>query len=458
MTAEDKARGLEMTLFRGVAAVAAVAICCAGITVAAQDEGGPYGTYVSGPIRKLPNGGRPPKKIPFPAIADWSTLKLTLQRTMCFGTCPAYSVEIGADGTVRYEGTNFVAVVGKHQAHIPADRVRALYDAFVKADFFWTFDEYRARITDLPTYQVSISFDGRTKSVFDYAGQAVGMPKEISELENAIDAAAGTKKWVQGDENTFASLEAEHWDFRATDDEHLALIDSAAKRGDVVLVRRLLTAGVSARNKFGCKALEAAATAGNADIVDALLAAGAPIHWQAPPGEDYHTCDVLAGAAASGSPTIMRAVLAARPDINRQDGNGTTALMQATGGTRNKSRQGQEFAAVVRMLIGAGADVNLRDHDGASAISMVRENGDIVRILLAAGAKDVDKPDSHGQTPVMRSYDPEVTQALLDGGADPWRVNGHGENAFQAVSRSFGSDNAAAAVLARWMSTHPKPR
>ena len=53
-------------------------------------------------------------------------------------------------------------------------------------------DRYEAPITDLPTQIVSISFDGHSKTVVDYAGQNVGMPAAIDELEQAIDDAAGT--------------------------------------------------------------------------------------------------------------------------------------------------------------------------------------------------------------------------------------------------------------------------
>lgn len=143
--------------------------------------------------------GRPPEKTPFPAISDWSTLKIRLERTPCFGTCPQYSVEISGDGTVTYMGLRFVAVTGVRTAQISKQALHNLYDAFAKAEFFWTFDEYAAPITDLPTYNVTLSFDGHSKTVEDYAGRHVGMPKEITELEDAIDAAAGTDRWIKGD-------------------------------------------------------------------------------------------------------------------------------------------------------------------------------------------------------------------------------------------------------------------
>jgi len=46
----------------------------------------------------------------FPEIHDWSTLRIGLKRGTCFGSCPAYELEIRGDGTVRYKGQAHVAV------------------------------------------------------------------------------------------------------------------------------------------------------------------------------------------------------------------------------------------------------------------------------------------------------------------------------------------------------------
>lgn len=182
-----------MTRFRLVAALGLAALLATATAWAAAGDRRPFS------FPQLPNGGRPETRIPFPAIIDRSTIKIVLDRGACLGTCPNYRVEISADGTVRYDGRGFVAVRGGMQeAHIPVEAVQYLYDDFEKADFFSTLDSYRAPVTDLPTTRVSISFDGTTKTVMDYAGLAIGMPREIVELEAAIDATADTKKWVKG--------------------------------------------------------------------------------------------------------------------------------------------------------------------------------------------------------------------------------------------------------------------
>lgn len=132
----------------------------------------------------------------FPAIKDRVSLRITLARTMCFGTCPAYSVEIASDGAVLYRGQDCVVQKGEQRARIAAAAVDALVQKFRDTRYFSLRDAYRADITDNPTTTTSIAFDGKTKTVSDYAGGAAGMPKEVSDLEDAIDKAAGTERWV----------------------------------------------------------------------------------------------------------------------------------------------------------------------------------------------------------------------------------------------------------------------
>jgi len=174
----------------------ALALCLIAAVSTPMALGQPAGTAAVDPVYNPITGLRPKMKVPFPLISDWSSLRITLERTPCYGTCPGYSVEIAGDGTVTYMGQHFVAEKGVRTARIPQSAVRALYEAFVKADFFWSLDEYSAPITDLPTKIVTISFDGHSKSVLDYAGERQGMPKAIADLEEAIDAAAGTAKWI----------------------------------------------------------------------------------------------------------------------------------------------------------------------------------------------------------------------------------------------------------------------
>ena len=340
-----------MASFRGgVAALVLIAACLSGPSSAAQPGS--------------------PEKAASPVIADWSTLKIGLKRTACYGGCPVYDVEIAGDGTVTYNGRAFVALSGTHVAHIPPEAVQGLFATFAKADFLGALDSYRAHITDQPTFTVTLAFDGHAKQVVDYAGKRIGMPAVISELEAAIDAAAGTARWVKPSKDPFALLQAEGWDFSVTDDDHLGLLVTAAKQGDAAFLGKLLAAGVDARSNLGCQALVAAAYKRNAAMVDALLQAGAPVQSAAPKGEDSKRCAALDAAAGSGMVGIVQAVLARHPDIDAENLSGTTAHMQAADLSDFGSSGGRDYAAVMAALLAAGADPRHADKVGRTALDI----------------------------------------------------------------------------------------
>jgi Domain of unknown function (DUF6438) len=132
----------------------------------------------------------------FPEIHDLSTLRITLSRSGCYGKCPAYKIEIHGDGTVLYDGILNVTHKGRHTGKISKTSLMELVDIFRKANYFSLDDRYVSSVTDNPTYETSISFDGVSKTVVDYAGKSVGMPLSVSAVEAAIDVLSGASKWV----------------------------------------------------------------------------------------------------------------------------------------------------------------------------------------------------------------------------------------------------------------------
>lgn len=122
---------------------------------------------------------------------------ITLERGPCFGTCPVYRVMVASDGTVTYDGRRFVAVTGRQTRRIAPAKARALYDAFIDAKFFALADSYRAHATDLPTKTLTLNTHARAKTVVDYGGRMVGMPKSVSDLEALVDETASTQDWIK---------------------------------------------------------------------------------------------------------------------------------------------------------------------------------------------------------------------------------------------------------------------
>lgn len=137
-----------------------------------------------------------PAEIPPVSNPTSSRVEISLTRGVCFGFCPAYTVTISGDGQVRYEGRSFVDAVGERTATIPAEDVTRLLARFDDIGFDQLQQAYRANVSDLPTYTVTLTRNGQTKTVVDYGGPSVGMPRAVRDLEAEIDRVAGTAQWV----------------------------------------------------------------------------------------------------------------------------------------------------------------------------------------------------------------------------------------------------------------------
>jgi hypothetical protein len=134
-----------------------------------------------------------------PAEQVMSNVEIRMVRGVCFGFCPDYTVTINGEGQVRYEGRRFVNAVGERTATIPSTDVARLLQRFDEIGFDQLRDSYRAQVTDLPTYTVTLTRNGRTKTVVDYGGTGAGMPETVRQLQDEIDRVAGTAQWVLRD-------------------------------------------------------------------------------------------------------------------------------------------------------------------------------------------------------------------------------------------------------------------
>lgn len=161
--------------------------------------------------QRLPQQPRPMPQVPLDEVT------ITLQRSGCFGWCPAYSVEIQGDGTVTYNGLRFVDVEGVHSFQVPASQVAALVAEIERKDL-WSMDErYRAPITDNPTYVLTLRLGVQTRQIEDYVGSTVGMPRAIREFQERVDQVGSTAKWTRLSVAAVDRLQQEGLDFRSQD-------------------------------------------------------------------------------------------------------------------------------------------------------------------------------------------------------------------------------------------------
>ncbi|KAF5983503.1 ankyrin repeat-containing protein [Fusarium coicis] len=133
-----------------------------------------------------------------------------------------------------------------------------------------------------------------------------------------------------------------------------------------------------------------AATKGHADVAQTLLAKGR-VDVNAVCGLFGSTAIILVAGCCDAEDDVSTAqVLLSAPeiDVDFQDDRGKTALMGAAS---------RGTAGMVKLLLASGADPNMQDHDGNTAISHVR-NIEIMKALLEAPGIKPDNPNNEGRT------------------------------------------------------------
>lgn len=134
--------------------------------------------------------------------AELKDATITLERRGCFGTCPSYKVTIHGDGRVTYAGDQHVKVTGDQEGRIEPAAFKALINEFAHANFLSIPHQYgqvdcscKRRCTDMPTAVTGLVVGGTRHHVEHYYGCGCA-PRELFDLESAIDKAAHSEQWT----------------------------------------------------------------------------------------------------------------------------------------------------------------------------------------------------------------------------------------------------------------------
>jgi len=215
---------------------------------------------------------------------------------------------------------------------------------------------------------------------------------------------------------------------KVTDRDGTTALHWAVRADDLETVRMLLRAGadVSAATREGITPLALAAINGSLAATEVLLEAGANPNAVLPEGET-----VLMSAARTGRPEVLEALLRQGADLNaRENWYGETALMWAAA---------EDHADAIKVLVQHGADVNGRSklldvprrRAGQSVLPLgswtplmfAARQGSMAAIdALAALGADLNLTDPDGATALVVAIinaNYEAAAALVDKGADP---------------------------------------
>jgi hypothetical protein len=135
------------------------------------------------------------KKLPDVCNSIPTDLVVELERAMCPGACPDYSIFIHGDGKVVYEGRHYVAVKGRSKSRVSKAQVKQLIGEFDRIGFFSLKDRYDPIASGGAITKTSILLNGKKKEVANC--HPSNAPEDLYQLEKMIDEITRSNRWVR---------------------------------------------------------------------------------------------------------------------------------------------------------------------------------------------------------------------------------------------------------------------
>jgi hypothetical protein len=327
----------------------------------------------------------------------------------------------------------------------------------------------------------------------------VGMPAVVTELEDAVDRAADSARWVTSSPGTVAAMREAG--IAVTSPQAARILRAAVEAGDSVTARALLAAGtpvspdrvpsqidatgaaqpsnlsllelagdsddgprqlemlqtllaspaVRADQAGKQRALARAAQRGHVEFARALISAGADpsARFTGETAKTEQNETYLTLAASSGVWAMLEDALARQHDIHAVDSQGRTALVSMVW----EAPPNEDIFPLIDRLLAAGADHAELDH---VLLNTCQENW--IPGLVARGG-NINARDANGNTPLFQSCSDEEVKAMLDAGTDPSLRNSEGKTAVEATyPPEDGKEDSRAVVIRRFVEGGGRPK
>ncbi|HUA01734.1 MAG TPA: TonB family protein [Candidatus Aquilonibacter sp.] len=415
--------------------------------------------------------------VPFPEVTDINSVRFEY-------TDGSIDILVSGDGSVEYKGEGTGVAEGKHKRQIKAEEVQMLLGAFRKANFFSLDDDYSVNATDVGSESTSIQIGDRRKTIAD---NYVQKPAVLAEVQKAVLEYSHSDQWTKGNRDTVPGLVAETPNTTVRREVLSNALPAAALYGDTTVVREILAYPVDLNREgpFKDTALMLAADRGLADMVDALLKAGADPHRVDESGRnalifgagsgnsevvkllisaglkadarDEYGDTALMAAAAAGNPVSVRLLLKNGADVNATNSRRQTALLSGATGDSGFSilEMGRPHAdapedkihrdVAVGLLLDAGAHINAHGWFGETALFSLDENA--VRELIRRHA-DLEARNELGETPLIETVSGSIADILIKAGADVNARDKNGKTALIGAAESNYVDKLEVLVKA----------
>ncbi len=131
-----------------------------------------------------------------PPVSRPAFVSATIQKTPCFGKCPAFKITFDAKGFATYEGKKFVKMLGKYTAPISGKEYTAILSAAQKIGYFSmpkTYPPNGKFIADLPFTITTLHFGNDKHQIRNN----IDAPQELTEYENFLIELGESLKWTK---------------------------------------------------------------------------------------------------------------------------------------------------------------------------------------------------------------------------------------------------------------------
>jgi|GEM_PF-5543501 ankyrin repeat protein len=188
-------------------------------------------------------------------------------------------------------------------------------------------------------------------------------------------------------------------------------------------------ANLKAENRFGKTALMSAVFVQNLEMIDLLIAAGAPVDQVDKQGNSALIAMINMGTGVDSDklkPKIIEKLLNAEAKIDLANNEGNTALHEAVIGNN---------LLLLQFLTEQNANTTIQNYKKKTALdqAIINEKWEAVKILLKV-EKDLDRLDSYGSTMLhsaIMNEKLELIKLLLDAGANKETKNKWGKTCLE---------------------------